>query len=336
MANNPYVNKVVYGGQTLIDISDTTATADKILQGYTAYGADGQKLTGTASGGGSVTWETIYDGNVTIVTDSPNYAVINNWAPTHPIFADGQTWRVTWNGTEYVCPVKETEYQGAPFIYIGNAQQVGAQDQSNEPFFAYMRTSTQLAYITADPAGSITLKMELQHDTSATLITKSITVNGTYTASSDSADGYSSVTVNVPTDTPTIQSLTVNPSTTQQTFNASGVDGYKPVTVNAMPSGTAGTPTATKGTVSNHSVSVTPSVTNTTGYITGSTKTGTAVTVSASELVSGTLSLSDNGTADCTNYASVNVNIPFVTYYTGTSTPASSLGSDGDIYLKTV
>lgn len=56
MANNPYVNKVVYGGQTLIDISDTTATADKILQGYTAYGADGQKLTGTATGsGGSVT-----------------------------------------------------------------------------------------------------------------------------------------------------------------------------------------------------------------------------------------------------------------------------------------
>ena len=34
--------------------------------------------------------------------------------------------------------------------------------------------------------------------------------------------------------TPTIQSLTVNPSTTQQTFNASGVDGYKPVTVSAV------------------------------------------------------------------------------------------------------
>ena len=33
---------------------------------------------------------------------------------------------------------------------------------------------------------------------------------------------------------PTIQSLTVNPSTTQQTFNASGIDGYKPVTVSAV------------------------------------------------------------------------------------------------------
>lgn len=77
----------------------------------------------------------------------------------------------------------------------------------------------------------------------------------------------------------------------------------------SVASGTAGTPSATKGTVSNHAISVTPSVTNTTGYITGGTKTGTAVSVSASELVSGTLSITSNGTKDVTNYASVNVNI---------------------------
>lgn len=34
-----------------------------------------------------------------------------------------------------------------------------------------------------------------------TLITKSITANGTYTASTDNADGYSAVTVNVPAPT---------------------------------------------------------------------------------------------------------------------------------------
>ena len=49
---NTYVNKVqLADGTSLIDITDTTATADKILQGYTAYGADGSKLTGTATGG---------------------------------------------------------------------------------------------------------------------------------------------------------------------------------------------------------------------------------------------------------------------------------------------
>lgn len=50
---NTYVNKVqLADGTSLIDISDSTVTADKILQGYTAYGADGAKLTGTATGGG--------------------------------------------------------------------------------------------------------------------------------------------------------------------------------------------------------------------------------------------------------------------------------------------
>lgn len=103
----------------------------------------------------------------------------------------------------------------------------------------------------------------------------------------------------------------------------------------AVASGTAGTPTATKGTVSNHSISVTPSVTNTTGYITGVTKTGTAVTVSASELVSGSETKTANGTYDVTNLASLVVNIPFVTYHTSTSEPTSSQGSNGDIWLVT-
>ena len=73
--------------------------------------------------------------------------------------------------------------------------------------------------------------------------------------------------------------------------------------------GTAGTPTATKGTVSNNSISITPTVTNTTGYITGGTKTGTAVTVSASELVSGSETKTANGTYDVTNLEEVVVNV---------------------------
>jgi hypothetical protein len=82
---------------------------------------------------------------------------------------------------------------------------------------------------------------------------------------------------------------------------------YASAASKSVASGSAGTPTATKGTVTNHSVSVTPSVTNTTGYITGGTKTGTAVTVSASELVSGTKTISASGTTDVTNYESASV-----------------------------
>lgn len=78
----------------------------------------------------------------------------------------------------------------------------------------------------------------------------------------------------------------------------------------AVASGTAGTPTATKGAVSNHAVTVTPSVTNTEGYISGGTKTGTGVQVTASELVSGSDTKTENGTYDVTNLASLVVNVP--------------------------
>lgn len=215
----------------------------------------------------------------------------------------------------------------------------------------------------------------------AVLTTKAITANGTYSAQDDSADGYSSVTVNVPTPTPSLQSKSVSytPSetaTSEEVTTDSGYDGLSSVSVRveavsplfigsgitrrsstdltasgatvtvplgyyatqaskSVASGTAGTPTASKGTVSNHSVTVTPSVTNTTGYISGGTKTGTAVTVSASELVSGSQTITDNGTVNVANLASVTVAIPIVHYYTGSGAPSSSLGADGDIYLQT-
>lgn len=42
------INKVdLTDGTILVDLTDATATADKIIQGYTAYGATGEKLTGT-------------------------------------------------------------------------------------------------------------------------------------------------------------------------------------------------------------------------------------------------------------------------------------------------
>lgn len=99
-------------------------------------------------------------------------------------------------------------------------------------------------------------------------------------------------------------------------------------------SGTAGTPTASKGTVSNHQVSVTPSVTNTTGYITGSTKTGTAVTVTASELASGNKAINSNGNnIDVVGYSTVSVAVPFSTITVSSSNPTG--GSNGDVWIKT-
>ena len=90
-------------------------------------------------------------------------------------------------------------------------------------------------------------------------------------------------------------------------------------------SGTAGTPTATKGAVSNHSVTVTPSVTNSAGYIDGGTKTGTGVQVTVAELESGTKSITQNGTGiDVSGYSAVDVSVASsVSYDTKTVTASN-------------
>ena len=43
------ISKVVYGAQTLIDLTADTITADKILTGYTAHGKDGEQISGTCA-----------------------------------------------------------------------------------------------------------------------------------------------------------------------------------------------------------------------------------------------------------------------------------------------
>lgn len=41
------VNKVVYGNSTLIDITDTSATSDGVVEGQVFYSANGARSTGT-------------------------------------------------------------------------------------------------------------------------------------------------------------------------------------------------------------------------------------------------------------------------------------------------
>lgn len=165
------------------------------------------------------------------------------------------------------------------------------------------------------------------------------------------ADGTQVTGTGQGASTPNLQSKTATPTESTQTITAdSGYDGLSSVEIGAISStyigsditqrdgddltasgatvtvpagyyaenasksvasGTAGTPTANKGTVSNHSISITPSVTNTTGYITGGTKNGTAVTVTASELASGNKAITANGTdIDVVGYSTVSVAVP--------------------------
>lgn len=74
MATNPYTNKVEYNGDTLIDISDTTATSDKVQTGYKIYGADGSPIYGTATQGVGITLTDTTDvggGTIRAITGTP-------------------------------------------------------------------------------------------------------------------------------------------------------------------------------------------------------------------------------------------------------------------------
>lgn len=155
-----------------------------------------------------------------------------------------------------------------------------------------------------------------------TLQTKSVSITPSETAQSQTVtadagyDGLDEVSVSVSAISNSYvgSGITQRSSTDLSVSNATvtAPAGYYASSASkAVASGTAGTPTATKGTVSNHSISVTPSVTNTTGYIIGGAKTGTAVSVSASELVSGNKEITENGTGiDVANYSTVSVAVP--------------------------
>lgn len=41
------ISKVIFGGETLIDLTADTIQADKLLKGYTAHGADGEVINGS-------------------------------------------------------------------------------------------------------------------------------------------------------------------------------------------------------------------------------------------------------------------------------------------------
>lgn len=49
MATNQYVNKIIYGGTTLIDLTQDTITADKLAKNITAHDKSGATITGTST-----------------------------------------------------------------------------------------------------------------------------------------------------------------------------------------------------------------------------------------------------------------------------------------------
>ena len=179
---------------------------------------------------------------------------------------------------------------------------------------------------------------------SSTLIEKTITANGTYNALSDNADGYSKVTVDIPVPEPSLQikTKTYTPTESQQTATIgpdSGYDGLGKVniTIDAISSTYVGTKVTRQA-----AKTVTPTKSSQTAVASGVYTTG-AVTVAAIPAQYITTTDATATAAQINSGATAYVNGVKVTgtqviqhYYTGSSDPSASTGTDGDIYLKVV
>ena len=137
-------------------------------------------------------------------------------------------------------------------------------------------------------------------------------------------------------------SATISAGTNTITLTKTGVSTTPTVNAGYVSSATASSATValtaavtTKGATTINTSSADQTIASGT-YLTGA-QTIKAVTVSglsANTILSGT-TVKIGDVNDDDRIASVSGNVTFATYYTGSSVPSSSLGTDGDIYLQT-
>lgn len=94
------INKVIYGGNTLIDITDTTAVADKVLEGFYFYGRDGVKYEGTStynadtSDATAVAADILTGSSAYVNGNKINGTMVNNGAVTGTITTKAQQYTI--------------------------------------------------------------------------------------------------------------------------------------------------------------------------------------------------------------------------------------------------
>ena len=187
-ADVPAITVPKTGGGTarFDDASVTTAVESDVSEGKIFLLANGEIGIGTNQGGG--TTRKIIIPEQTITTSASEQEV--RIPVINELIVAGEDYILTVDGVS-VTKTAISQYGGIYLIFT-NDNAVSFQAYGNTIYFC---TYSSEWY------GAHTIKVEQEIASgggSATLAIKEITANGTYNASSDNADGYSQVTVNVP------------------------------------------------------------------------------------------------------------------------------------------
>lgn len=285
------INNLTTSSNNTTGASDTTLT-NAVIRLINGYG----------DGNGGIIKEIIIPQqtlNTSIKTTNGYGNFFTNYV-RYPV--EGEQYLVTFDNVEYIAKAKN--YSADNALCIGDINVIYASSDSRLIFpFVVVLTTSNSFFLSTRTNANHTIKVEkIELIEDLKLTEKNITSNGTYSATNDNADGYSSVTVNVSSSSiPTLQSKTVTPTESIQTITAdSNYDGLSFVQVNAIGSSYIGS-----GITRRNSTDLTTS--------------GTTVTVPAGYYGE-----------------SATKSLAVQTYYTGNSDPSTSLGNDGDIYLKVV
>ena len=83
------ISRVDFGGRTLMDLTNDTVTSASLLAGYTAHGADGEPILGTASGGSQIMINNLITGEETPLT---KITISTSDPDDDYVFQQGEIW----------------------------------------------------------------------------------------------------------------------------------------------------------------------------------------------------------------------------------------------------